>query len=119
MSQQTPRLSSPTACPVRDRGRFKGGPMRSAILTSIGGWMLIIAALAILLAVEIQLTRGLVTAFLISTFLLTLPSHRHLRLAFGRGVKERLDATIPGETRRSGSIVWACRRQPPGDKRRE
>jgi hypothetical protein len=89
MSQHTPHLSSPTAYTVRDRGRFKGGPMGSAILTSIGGWMLIIAALAILLAVEIQLTRGWVTAFLISTFLLTLPSHRHLRLALGRGVKAK------------------------------
>jgi hypothetical protein len=71
--------------------------------------MLIIAALAILLAVEIQLTRGLVTAFLTSTFLLTLPSHRHLRLALGRGVKAKSNdpakRNVPGPPRLVSGVL--------------
>ena len=91
MNQLTMRLDSRTGSPGSTQGRSRRGPVQMATLSTIGGWMTLIAVLAILLAVATEFARGSGTSLmiLVSLILVVLPSRTHLRLAFGSNVKSK------------------------------
>jgi hypothetical protein len=92
MNQETEGLSSKAGHTEGAEARSKRHPTQPVSLSTIGGWMILIAALAILLAAAIQVSQGsaiLLVMIAVPILVVVLPSRSHLRLAFGRVVEGR------------------------------
>jgi hypothetical protein len=89
MNQQTTRLHYKSGSSESSYIRSKRGPVQLATQPTIGGWMILVAALAILSAAVVQACPGSPALLLNPAvpLLVVLPSRAHLRLALGRVVK--------------------------------